>query len=67
MTTEITTSGQLRRHIRASVTRAIIDEIARRPRGFERMLKRRIRDRDRLRRARRIAVALGMLKARASP
>jgi hypothetical protein len=58
VTTEITTGGQLRRYIGASVTRAIVEEIARRPRVFERFLRRRIRDRDRLCRARRIAVQL---------
>ena len=33
MTTEITNSVQLRRYIRASVTRAVVEEVARRPRG----------------------------------
>jgi hypothetical protein len=33
MTIEIVSSGELRRYIRSSVTRAIVDEIARRPRA----------------------------------
>ena len=33
MTTEITNSVQLRRYIRASVTQAVVEEVARRPRG----------------------------------
>jgi hypothetical protein len=64
MTVEITNSGQLRRYITASVTRAIVEEIARRPHGYERLLRRRVRDPDRLRRARRIAVELGMLRGK---
>jgi hypothetical protein len=66
MTVEIATSAALRRYIAASVTRAIVEEIARRPRGYEKMLRRRVRDPDRLRRARKIAVELGMLRGRAS-
>jgi hypothetical protein len=63
MTTEITNSGQLRRYIRSSVTRAIVEEVARRPRGYERLLRHRVRDPDRLRRARKIAEGLGMLRS----
>jgi hypothetical protein len=44
------------------VTRAIVETIARHPRGYERLLRRRVRDPKRLHRARRIAVGLGLLK-----
>jgi hypothetical protein len=62
MTTEITNSVQLRRFIRASVTRAIVEEVAPRPRRYEPLLRHRVRNPDRLRRARRIAVELGLMR-----
>jgi hypothetical protein len=62
VSTAINNSAQLRRHIRSSVSRAIVEEIARRPRGYERLLGHRLHDPDKLRRARRIAVKLGLLR-----
>jgi hypothetical protein len=64
VTVEIANSGQLRRYIRSSVSRAIVEEVARRPRGYERLLGHRLHDADKLRRARRIAVKLGLMRSR---
>jgi hypothetical protein len=49
MTTEVANSVQLRRYIRTSVTRTVVDEVARRPRGYELLLGHRLDDPDRLR------------------
>jgi hypothetical protein len=66
VTSEITTTTELKHHLHASISETIVRIIADHEDEFQRLLRRRRRVRSRRNRARLIGEALGMLKGRAS-